>query len=130
MNSDRKPGHLLIDNKSKYLYHGCLLVFYSVTLCIWLIWIFVSWLFIGILHFVYDWYEYCATLLSVIVCIFTLCVLFVYFLYLLHVCLFFVCVLSPSSKMEVIKYLSSSSSSSLVTENHQRTDVYFPAHAW
>jgi hypothetical protein len=24
----------------------------------------------------------------------------------------------------------SSSSSSLVTENHQRTDVYFPAHAW
>jgi hypothetical protein len=25
---------------------------------------------------------------------------------------------------------SSSSSSSLVTENHQRTDVYFPAHAW
>jgi hypothetical protein len=30
MNSDRKPGHLRIDNKSKYLYHGCLLVFYSV----------------------------------------------------------------------------------------------------
>jgi hypothetical protein len=24
----------------------------------------------------------------------------------------------------------SPSSSSLVTENHQRTDVYFPAHAW
>ena len=30
----------------------------------------------------------------------------------------------------VVHVPSSSSSSSLVTENHQRTDVYFPAHAW
>ena len=30
----------------------------------------------------------------------------------------------------IVPLVSSNSSSSLVTENHQRSDVYFPAHAW
>ena len=29
-----------------------------------------------------------------------------------------------------VKLFLTFASSSLVTENHQRTDVYFPAHAW
>ena len=98
-----------------------MVVYWYSTFCVWLIWI-LCYIVVSYCLYFYIVCTFC-TLLSVIVCIFTLCVLccqllfvflhcvyflyLAYYMYLLHVCLFFVCVLSPSSKMEVIKYLSS-----------------------